>query len=122
MTRRPTRAHDDGDAFADDTEREIAAIYEAVLGGRFDIADNFFAAGGDSLKGAQVVARVNARFGVAIAVPALFQHPTVRELAHHVAAEKAALEAADADLSSQIDQLSDQEVARLLAAEEADTP
>jgi acyl-CoA synthetase (AMP-forming)/AMP-acid ligase II/acyl carrier protein len=117
-----TRTHDDGAAFADDTEREIAAIYEAVLGGRFEIADNFFAAGGDSLKGAQVVARVNARFGVAIAIPALFQHPTVRELAHHVAAEKAALEAAHADLSSQIDQLSDEEVARLLAAEEADTP
>lgn len=117
-----THARGDDAAFADDTEREIAGIFEAVLGGRFEIADNFFAAGGDSLKGAQVVSRVNARFGVAIAVPALFQHPTVRELARHVAVEQAALQATDADLSSQIDQLSDEEVARLLAAEEADTP
>ena len=118
-----TRAHaDDGPPFADDTEREIAAIFEAVLGSSLAADGNFFAAGGDSLKGTQVVARVNARLGVALAVPALFQHPTARELARHVATEKAALEATDAELTSQIEQLSDDEVARLLAEEAADPP
>jgi acyl-CoA synthetase (AMP-forming)/AMP-acid ligase II/acyl carrier protein len=117
--RRDDRAHRFD--FADDTERDVGAVFQDVLGVD-DIAadDNFFAGGGDSLKGAQVVARINARFGVAIAVPALFQHPTVSALASHVRAERAAVDAADSDLINEIENLSDEEVARLLAAEEAE--
>lgn len=39
--------------------------------------DNFFELGGDSLRGSQVVLRVNAARGVDLSVVALFEAPTV---------------------------------------------
>jgi amino acid adenylation domain-containing protein len=45
------------------------------------VNDNFFLVGGNSLLGAQVIARVRDAFGIELSLFALFNHPTVRELA-----------------------------------------
>ena len=67
-------------------ERRIATIWQDVLGiGEISIHDNFFALGGDSLKGAQVMNRLQEDTGVIMHVVALFNAPTVAELAVHLA-------------------------------------
>ncbi|RME73122.1 MAG: AMP-dependent synthetase [Verrucomicrobia bacterium] len=43
--------------------------------------DNFFALGGDSLRGNRVIAQINEIFDVDLRVPALFRAPTLREFA-----------------------------------------
>ncbi len=63
-------------------ERALEAIFGEMLGCRaLGVHDNFFAAGGDSLRGARVVARVNERFGRNLPATSLFEHPSVAELA-----------------------------------------
>lgn len=63
-------------------ERQVARLFAAVLDvpniGAFD---NFFQLGGDSLRGAQVVAQVNAERASSIAATLLFRRPTVAEFA-----------------------------------------
>jgi acyl-CoA synthetase (AMP-forming)/AMP-acid ligase II/aryl carrier-like protein len=112
--------NEDG-APADAIERSLAAIFSDVLGaatvGRHD---NFFACGGDSLKAAQVVSRVRAQHGIELPVPVLFQHPTVAELAALARAAKIDLDARTQALIAEIEGLSDEEVARLLAQEDGE--
>ena len=63
-------------------EAELAAIFAEVL--RLDqvgIDEDFFALGGHSLQATQVVSRLRARLGAALAPGALFTHPTVEDLA-----------------------------------------
>lgn len=65
----------------------IAAIWRDVLGiGTVAADDDFFALGGQSLAATQVAARVRDRFGVDLPSTAVFEHPTVAELAAAVAA------------------------------------
>lgn len=105
---------------ATDTERSLALIFREVLGGEpVGADDNFFAIGGDSLKGAQVMARIRATHGVELAVPALFGHPTVATLAREVEAADATARLLLGSLEAEIEGLSDEEVVRLLAQEEA---
>jgi acyl-CoA synthetase (AMP-forming)/AMP-acid ligase II len=63
-------------------ERQVARLFAAVLDvpniGAFD---NFFQLGGDSLRGAQVVAQVNAERASSITATLLFRRPTVAEFA-----------------------------------------
>jgi len=67
-------------------EQRIASLWQEVLGiGEVGIHDNFFALGGDSLKGAQVMNRLQEDTGVTMHVVALFNAPTVAELAPHLA-------------------------------------
>ena len=99
-------------------ERSLEAIFREVLGcGALGVHDNFFAAGGDSLKGTQVMARINARHGVELPVPALFRHPTISALVLEVDAAQVASASASAELAAEIAGMSDEEVARLLADE-----
>jgi amino acid adenylation domain-containing protein len=73
-----------------DDERVLAGIVHALLGGApIGLHDNFFARGGDSLRGAQGVARINAHFRLALDVTTLFRHPSVAELAAVVGAAQA---------------------------------
>jgi acyl-CoA synthetase (AMP-forming)/AMP-acid ligase II len=98
------------------TQQWLAQTFQQVLGcGAVGLHDNFFALGGDSLRGAQVVARINAHHGSALAVTALFRHPTVAALAAEV---EAAVSRREQALADEIAQLSDEEVARLLALEQ----
>ncbi|MBE7212086.1 MAG: amino acid adenylation domain-containing protein, partial [Gluconacetobacter diazotrophicus] len=76
-------AADDHIVPRDETERRVAAVWEAVLGvKRVGARDNFFELGGDSLLGLRVVNRLretpgNERLSLAV----LFEAPTVEALA-----------------------------------------
>src|SRR5208283_5324900 len=71
----------------DQHEELVAAFFAEVLGikeiGAFD---NFFDLGGDSLRGAQVVGRVNSALGANLPVTTLFRRPTVAEFAGEIKA------------------------------------
>ncbi|XHS76310.1 AMP-binding protein [Burkholderiaceae bacterium UC74_6] len=103
------------------TEQQLAGIFQQVLGcAAVGVNDNFFALGGDSLRGTLAMTRINAQFGTSLAVPVLFRLPTVAALAAEVDAAVAALSQA---LAEEIAQLSDEEVALLLAqAQQAGEP
>jgi acyl-CoA synthetase (AMP-forming)/AMP-acid ligase II/aryl carrier-like protein len=63
-------------------EALVAAVFAEVLAlARVGALDNFFHCGGDSLRAAQVVARLHARTGVGLDLRALFEAPTVEQLA-----------------------------------------
>jgi amino acid adenylation domain-containing protein len=88
-----------------EVERGIAALWEEVLGveavGR---TDEFFELGGHSLMGIQLIARLQERFPVKVAVDDLFDQPTVASLAELV----------EARLLDYLDNLSDHEAASWL--------
>jgi acyl-CoA synthetase (AMP-forming)/AMP-acid ligase II/acyl carrier protein len=99
-----------------ETERAVEAIIREVLKTEpLGVDANFFAAGGDSLRGTQVIARVNERLSLDLPFTAIFRHPTIAELACAVEEAKLAAESRTASLQAEIDALSDEEVERLLA-------
>lgn len=64
------------------TEAVVASVWQAVLGvAALGVDDDFFAAGGHSLAAAQITARLRDAFDVDLPVGAVFEHPTVAELA-----------------------------------------
>ncbi len=72
----------------DETEQTIADIWSEVLHvDKVGAYDHFFELGGHSLLGAQVISRLRRSFQVEIPLRALFEEPTVAELA--VAVQKA---------------------------------
>ncbi|MEA2694434.1 MAG: hypothetical protein QOJ16_3821, partial [Acidobacteriota bacterium] len=69
-------------------EEVLAAIWAELLGlERVGARDDFFALGGHSFLATQVVSRLRQAFGVEVAVRALFERPTVRQLAALLAGE-----------------------------------
>jgi acyl-CoA synthetase (AMP-forming)/AMP-acid ligase II/acyl carrier protein len=67
---------------AQEHEELVARCFAEVLGvDRIGAQDNFFDLGGDSLRGAQVVARVNVALDVDLDPTSLFRRPTVAEFA-----------------------------------------
>lgn len=67
-------------------EASIAATWCDVLGTeRVDVDDDFFSLGGESLAATQVAARLRDSFDVDLPATAVFEHPTVAELAVAVA-------------------------------------
>jgi amino acid adenylation domain-containing protein len=72
-------------------ERGIARIWSTVLSVRdVGIHDNFFALGGHSLLAMQVISRVGDELGVTLTLRAIFDAPTVMELAAELERAKAA--------------------------------
>ncbi|MFI6542819.1 amino acid adenylation domain-containing protein [Streptomyces prunicolor] len=70
------------------TERAIAAVWRSTL--RVDeigIDDNFFDTGGSSLLLADVVRQLRDDLSAGLTVLDMFQHPTVRSMARHLATE-----------------------------------
>jgi acyl transferase domain-containing protein len=71
----------------DDIEAGVAEIWRRLLGvERVEIYDNFFALGGHSILGAQLLAMLRAAFHVEIPLPSLFEVPTVAGMAERVRA------------------------------------
>ena len=72
-------------------ERAVLAVWEEVLGrSGVGVDEDFFALGGHSLAAASVVARLNDSHGIDLPPDAVFEAPTVAELAAVVAAARAA--------------------------------
>ena len=66
-----------------EVEEELARIWQEVLRvPRVGRSDNFFELGGHSLSGMKLINAVRERFDVALAVAAIFQHPTVERMAN----------------------------------------
>lgn len=107
---------------ADDMERLVADVVAAVLErDRVGRDENFFAIGGDSLRGARVVARINDALTIDLRVTELFRHPTIAGFAARVGAERDERADEDARLIAEIDDMSDEDVERLLAGHEKPT-
>lgn len=67
-------------------ERAIASIWQEVLSLESPgMDDNFFELGGHSLQVVQVQSRLRETLGAEVSVITLFQHPTIRTLAAHLA-------------------------------------
>jgi amino acid adenylation domain-containing protein len=66
----------------DELERELAHVWEEVLGVRpVGVTDSFFELGGQSLLAVRLVARLQERMGRAVPLATLFEAPTIEELA-----------------------------------------
>jgi len=75
------------------TEEILAGIFAQVLGvERVGIDDSFFDLGGDSLTAMRLVAAVNSGMDGGLAVRALFESPTVAQLATRIGGDEARLE------------------------------
>jgi amino acid adenylation domain-containing protein/non-ribosomal peptide synthase protein (TIGR01720 family) len=106
---------------SNETERIVAAVWREVLGtAEIGIHDDFFDLGGHSLLATRVLTRVRDAFDVELTLRDVFEHPTVARFAEHVLSRR--LEREDAgelgDLVADLEGLSEEEVAALLAAED----
>jgi acyl carrier protein len=69
-------------------EEALSGVWTQVLGlAQVGVDDNFFELGGDSLMGMELVTKVAERLGVQeLSIIALFEYPTIREMAQFVEA------------------------------------
>ncbi len=100
-------------------EEQVAGIWRTVLRvDRVGIDDNFWDLGGHSLIATKVLARVRDNFGIELPLQSLFTTPRLGEFAAAVGQSVLASQAEDAaDLLSELDGLSEEEIRSLLAAE-----
>jgi amino acid adenylation domain-containing protein len=97
---------DDGfDPPQSEVEHWLAALLTNLLGvDRIGRDDNFFRLGGHSLMGAQLIAKIQERFGVELSLRSLFDHPSVHGIASEI----------DNLIRSQLNAMSDEEARRVL--------
>ena len=78
---------------ASPVEEILAGIYAQVLGlQRVGVDDSFFDLGGDSLSAMRLVAAINAGLDAGVSVRAVFEAPTVAQLAPRIGGETGGLE------------------------------
>lgn len=97
-------------------EAQVAEVFSEVLGidnvGAFD---NFFALGGDSIRGFQTLTRLRTRLQVELPIFELFRGPTVAQVAQGIAAVRQAAENAVLErILSEVELLSEEEAGRRL--------
>jgi thioesterase domain-containing protein len=69
-------------------ERELAALWSSILGvANIGVHDDFFELGGHSLIAVRMLGKVKKRFGVDLALEAIFRAPTIATCAELLAAE-----------------------------------
>jgi hypothetical protein len=91
-----------------DAETLVAEVFAEILGvDKVGALDNFLDLGGNSLRGMRAMAKVRSRIEVDVPMRALFQFPVVAYLAGEI----------ERLLDAELDELSDDEVAELLAKE-----
>ena len=77
-----TESQTGGRAPSSSLEAKLQAIWCEVLGIKtLGVDEDFFSRGGDSLRAAQIVNRVASQLGIAVPVTALWDCPTVEDLA-----------------------------------------
>ena len=113
----PTRPDGDYVAPRDMLERQLAQLWEDLLGVHpVGAADNFFELGGHSLLAGRLLARVRERFHVDVSLRTFFTAPTVADLATAIV-QKLAEGADAASMTRMLDELwnlSDEDAGRLL--------
>jgi amino acid adenylation domain-containing protein len=73
---------------ADELERHVLALFREVLGAdHIEVDDNFFTAGGDSIKAALLTAQLSREMSTYLYVVALLDNPTPAELAAYLRRE-----------------------------------
>ncbi len=83
---RPDEDHSEYVAPNSVLEAQVAAVWAAVLGiERISVTESFFEVGGHSLLATQVVSRLRAALAIELPVRALFEAPTIRDLAAKIA-------------------------------------
>ncbi len=98
-------------------EEELAQMAAEALGiEKVGIYDNFFELGGHSMLAIQYIARIQEKYGVELPLRTLFENPTVEGIAIAITAQQAELQddALLEDLLDEIENLSDDEVKKLL--------
>jgi acyl carrier protein len=99
-------------------ELKVAKIWEAVLEVRpVGIHDNFFDLGGHSLAATRVVSRVMEQFQLEIPLQALFQTPTVAEMAGVIVEHRYRKQGKNEleNILNDVESLSDEEAKRLVS-------
>lgn len=101
-----------------EVEKELTQIWAEVLTlDKIGIRDNFFDLGGDSLSASRIVASVLQRFQLEIPLKAIFQSPTVTDMAM-VIAEHQDKKLANKDLESllsELESISSEDAVRLVS-------
>jgi acyl carrier protein len=101
-------------------EERLAALWSRFLGvAAVSVFDNFFEVGGHSLLATRLVAAIRDEMGIEIPVREVFEHPVLADQALAVAGHQAE-DLEEGELSwmlENLEELSDEEVDRLLAAE-----
>lgn len=103
------------------SESTLAAIVREVLAlDLVGVHDDFFDLGGNSLQAAQIANRIRREFGVELALQDFFDKPTIAATAATLDEDRArAADRERADIAQEVEQLSDAEVATLLAKHRA---
>jgi oxalate---CoA ligase len=107
----------------DAMELEVASMFGEVLGvTAVGALDNFFALGGDSLRGFQLLTRIRERRHVDVSILDLFREPTVAQLAALVARARQAAERIELErFIGEVESVSDEEAGRLVRRNKGDT-
>jgi acyl carrier protein len=102
------------------TEERLAAIWADVLGlDCVGVDDNFFELGGHSLSAARIISRVIKTFQLELSIEALFQTPTVRDMAGVIRQNETSIATQDdmSQLLKELEKLSEAEAERVLGTE-----
>ncbi|WP_329567085.1 non-ribosomal peptide synthetase [Kitasatospora sp. NBC_01266] len=81
-------------------EEQIAEIWLDLLGVSLGVHDNFFDSGGNSIMAIRLIAQIQAEYEISLPVRAIFEGPTIAEMA----------QAVEAAITAEIDQMTDSEL------------